>query len=103
MTVSTPRHINDLLCLPGKKRARRAGPWAVLLFVAATAVATAQTSTPVPAATPGKTVVVQAFSGPAWVELSPAQREVLAPLASAWPSLSQSHKRKWPHVLCVDT
>ncbi|MDP3413745.1 MAG: DUF3106 domain-containing protein, partial [Polaromonas sp.] len=33
--------------------------------------------------------------GPAWVELSPAQREVLAPLASAWPSLSESHKRKW--------
>jgi hypothetical protein len=95
MTVSTSCHTDDLLCLPGKKRARLAGPWAVLLFLAGTAVATAQTPTPVPAAAPGKTVVAQAFSGPAWVELSPAQREVLAPLASAWPSLSQSHKRKW--------
>lgn len=87
---------DDVFCLSGNKRSRPAGRWALLLLVAASAVSTAQTVTPaaVPAAPPAKTVV-PAFSGPAWVELSPAQREVLAPLAAAWPSLSESHKRKW--------
>ncbi|MDP2818589.1 MAG: DUF3106 domain-containing protein [Polaromonas sp.] len=86
---------DNMFCLPGKARARPAGRWALLLLVAASAVSTAQTVTPAPAATPAKTVVAQAFAGPGWNELSPAQREVLTPLASAWPSLSQSHKRKW--------
>lgn len=95
MTAPLPRPTDDVLCLPGKNRARLAGRWALLLVTTGSLLAAAQTAPPVPAATPGKTVVVQAFSGPAWVELSPAQREVLAPLASAWPSLSESHKRKW--------
>ncbi|MFN3570516.1 MAG: DUF3106 domain-containing protein [Polaromonas sp.] len=95
MTAPLPRSTDDVLCLPGKNRARLAGRWALLLATTSSLLAAAQTATPVPAATPGKTVVVPAFSGPAWVELSPAQREVLAPLASAWPSLSESHKRKW--------
>lgn len=88
---------DDLLCLSGKARARPSGRWALLLLVAVSAVATAQTATPAPApaATPAKTVVAQAFAGRSWNELSPAQREILQPLASAWPSLSQSHKRKW--------
>jgi len=47
-----------------------------------------------PAAAP-KTVVAQASSGPGWTELSPAQRDILQPLAPTWPSLSQSHRRKW--------
>lgn len=95
MTTPILHSANDVLCLPGKNRVRLAGRWALLLVMTGSAIATAQTATAVPAPAPAKTVVVQAFSGPAWTELSPAQREVLTPLASAWPSLSQSHKRKW--------
>lgn len=87
-----------MMCLSGRDRTRAAGRWALLLLVTASAVATAQTATPpapATAAAPAKTVVARAFSGPGWNELSPTQREILQPLASAWPSLSQSHKRKW--------
>ncbi|WP_395059830.1 DUF3106 domain-containing protein [Polaromonas sp.] len=94
MTVPTCL-ADDVYCLPGKQRARPAGRWALLLLVAASAISTAQTVSPAPAAAPAKTVVAQAFAGPGWNELTPAQREILNPLASAWPSLSQSHKRKW--------
>jgi hypothetical protein len=95
MTAPIPRPADPLMCLPGRKRGRLAGKWALLLLTAGSAAVTAQTVPPAPAAAPGKTVTVPAFSGPAWVELSPTQREVLAPLASAWPSLNESHKRKW--------
>jgi hypothetical protein len=94
MTVPTLL-ADNVFCLTGKDSARPAGRWALLLLVAASAMATAQTASPAPAAAPAKTVVAQAFAGPAWTELSPTQREILKPLASAWPSLSQSHKRKW--------
>lgn len=86
---------DDVHCLPGKQRARPVGRWALLLLVAASTLATAQIVSPAPAVAPAKPVVTQAFAGPGWNELSPAQRETLNPLASAWPSLSQSHKRKW--------
>lgn len=95
MTAPLPRPTDDVLCLPGKNRARLASRWVLLLLATGSLLAAAQTTPPVPAATPGKTVVAQAFSGLGWNELSPAQREVLAPLASAWPSLSPSHQRKW--------
>ncbi len=95
MTAPLPCSADDLPGLPCKNSARLAGRWAMLLLITGAALATAQTPAPGPATTPGKTVVVPAFSGPAWTELSAAQREVLAPLASAWPSLSESHKRKW--------
>lgn len=32
---------------------------------------------------------------PTWSELSPAQRQALAPLAPTWERLSEPHKRKW--------
>jgi hypothetical protein len=32
---------------------------------------------------------------PTWSELSHKQREALKPLADAWPSLNELHKRKW--------
>ncbi|MDP3620048.1 MAG: DUF3106 domain-containing protein [Ramlibacter sp.] len=32
---------------------------------------------------------------PTWTEISPAQREVLAPLAGTWDSVSEAQKRKW--------
>jgi len=68
-----------------------------LLFALIGAGTNAQTAGPaaVPVAPP-KTVVAQAAApGPGWVELTAAQREILKPLASTWPSLSQGHKRKW--------
>lgn len=95
MTAPAPRPVDEVLCLPGKHLVRPAGRWALLLVLAASTLATAQTPPAIPGTTPAKTVLVPAFSGPAWTELSPPQREVLAPLASAWPSLSEGHKRKW--------
>lgn len=96
MTAPTFPPADDLCCLPGHKRLLATGRWALLSCVFASAAATAQSTAPAAApVAPAKTVVAQAFAGPGWSELSPAQREILQPLASAWPSLSQSHKRKW--------
>ncbi len=44
----------------------------------------------VKAATVGKRV-----TQPAWADISPAQREVLAPLAGTWDTVSEAQKRKW--------
>lgn len=97
MTVSTRPPANNVFCLPGQDQFRPAGRWAlILLLVAGAAAASAQpVATSAPAAAPAKTVVAQTFAGPAWSELTASQREVLKPLASTWPSLSQTHKRKW--------
>jgi hypothetical protein len=69
---------------------------ASLLFALVAAGTSAQPAGPVsvPPA-PSKTVVAQVAAGPGWAELTAAQREILKPLASTWPSLSQGHKRKW--------
>ena len=37
----------------------------------------------------------RAEATPLWTELSPAQKQALAPLQVTWPSLSEGHKRKW--------
>ena len=67
-----------------------------LLFALATTGANAQTpGLSAVQSAPSKTVVAQAASGPGWTELTAAQREILKPLASTWPSLNQGHKRKW--------
>jgi hypothetical protein len=95
MTAPTRPCLRELFCLSGQARSRPVGPWALLLLTAACAAATAQ---PVPAPAPAKTVIAQASSGPGWNELSAAQREVLNPLTSTWPSLSANHKRKWLEV-----
>jgi hypothetical protein len=95
MTAPSSHATDPVLCLTGEKRVRLPVRWALAVFLTGSAIATAQTVTPAPAAPPARNMVAQAFSGPGWNELSPTQREVLAPLASAWPSLSESHKRKW--------
>jgi hypothetical protein len=71
-------------------------PLGLFLALACT-LASAQPAAPqaVAPAAPAKTVVAQAFTGPSWAELSPAQRDILKPLAPTWHSLSQGHKRKW--------
>jgi len=33
--------------------------------------------------------------GPAWADLTPAQRQSLQPLAAQWPGMTEAHKRKW--------
>ncbi|HQR23094.1 MAG TPA: DUF3106 domain-containing protein [Burkholderiaceae bacterium] len=40
----------------------------------------------------------QTQSRPAWTELSPAQREALAPLAKDWNAMDSMRKRKWLEV-----
>lgn len=35
---------------------------------------------------------------PHWVQLSPAQREALAPLAGEWENLDSQHKKKWVEI-----
>lgn len=34
-------------------------------------------------------------TGPAWHELSAAQKQALLPLAKLWPTMTEPHKRKW--------
>ncbi|MDB5946025.1 MAG: hypothetical protein JWQ33_1051 [Ramlibacter sp.] len=34
-------------------------------------------------------------TSPSWSELTPPQQQSLAPLASAWPTISEAQKRKW--------
>ncbi|WP_048438614.1 DUF3106 domain-containing protein [Caenimonas sp. SL110] len=49
---------------------------------------------PRPASAPVK-AAAKRITKPAWTEISPAQREVLAPLAGTWDSVSEAQKRKW--------
>jgi hypothetical protein len=51
-----------------------------------TAKANASTATPAPVSTE---------VGAAWESLNPVQKVALAPLAAAWPVLSEDHKNKW--------
>jgi hypothetical protein len=37
----------------------------------------------------------KAEARPTWAELSPPQRQSLAPLAATWSTLTEGHKRKW--------
>ena len=39
--------------------------------------------------------VAQAAGGPSWNQLSPQQREALAPLAGQWTTMPAENKRKW--------
>lgn len=97
VTLSRPPARNTML----QTRLPRALPgWVGRLCLLLGVVATgAGAQTPVPAgapALPAKTVVAQAaFSSPVWTELSPAEREILKPLAPTWNTLRQTHKRKW--------
>ena len=52
--------------------------------------ATAPTEAPAPAPVP-----VPGTARPAWSELTPAQREALAPLRDLWPGLEADSKKKW--------
>ncbi len=57
----------------------------------------AQTSPPAPPAPSAKSPAPQA-GGPAWKDLSTAQRGALAPLAGQWETLDAERKQKWLEV-----
>ena len=40
----------------------------------------------------------KAETKPLWTELTPAQRQALAPLAGTWPTISEAQKRKWLEI-----
>jgi hypothetical protein len=47
----------------------------------------------------GTSVLAQApAGGPAWSQLSPQQREALAPLAGQWTTIPAENKRKWLEI-----
>jgi hypothetical protein len=50
------------------------------------------------APSPPKSTQVAAASGPAWSELTPAQRSALAPLKKDWPTIDASRKQKWLEI-----
>lgn len=55
------------------------------------------------ASLPGTAALAQAkgaatTAGPAWSQLTPAQREALAPLAGDWSALPPENKRKWLEI-----
>lgn len=52
-------------------------------------------SRPASAAGPGRAARVAAPTSPLWTELTPLQQQALAPLAGAWPTISEAQKRKW--------
>lgn len=57
----------------------------------------AQTSPPAPPVPSSKSPAPQA-GGPAWKDLSTAQRGALAPLAGQWETLGAEQKQKWLEV-----
>ena len=60
---------------------------------------TAVPGAPAPSALQGQPpripAAARAEAQPTWAELTPAQRQALAPLAGSWSTLRPSHKRKW--------
>lgn len=73
---------------------RRAAPRRTLL--AAAAIATIAILSGERALAQGKAAAP--VGGPAWHQLSPLQREALAPLAGQWPTIPVENKRKWLEI-----
>jgi len=66
---------------------------ACFLGAALAGPAAAQQAAPARAQAASKTV--RTTGGPAWSELSGAQRQSLSPLAAQWGTISEAQKRKW--------
>jgi len=83
------------------RAATRLTPLALLLGLAAgAALAQGPTTAPTKEAAPAKSgrpagAPKPASTGPAWDELSHAQKQALAPLASHWGQLHAAQRRKW--------
>lgn len=48
-----------------------------------------------PASVPSAPRAAKRLTSPLWSELTPTQQQALAPLAGAWPTISEAQKRKW--------
>ena len=48
-----------------------------------------------PVSIPGAPRAAKSPTSPLWSELTPLQQQALAPLAGAWPTISEAQKRKW--------
>lgn len=94
--------VSALTCLATTAQ-RKLGLWLAVLGLAATLTGPAAAQTPAagsaalpaPQTLPGKPAAQASAGGPGWAELNAAEREILAPLASSWNSLSPGHKNKW--------
>ncbi len=100
MTISTPRRAARLQHMHAMRWAFMISGLMLLSLMLLFGLNTpARAQAPAPAASaPAKTIVAQLSAGLDWADLTPAQREILQPLAPTWPSLSQGHKRKWIQV-----
>lgn len=65
------------------------------LMLAALAAASHAQQAVTPPASAARQQASPSVTRPTWTELSPAQRQALAPLAPIWERLSEPHKRKW--------
>ena len=96
MTVPTTRYPDTAPRGLNSRLARRLGLAGGAGWLLTATLVLAQTPATAPApATPAKPAAAPNTFSPTWAELTAGQREVLAPLASTWPTLSQTHKRKW--------
>ena len=93
------------LCAPPRRRRSPAG-WALGVVLASllwNSASFSQTPRPAapsssPAGANASLPAVKAVSRPGWTELSPAQKQALAPLASNWNTISEPQKRKWLEI-----
>lgn len=70
----------------------------VASLLAGSPVATAQAPSPLPPAN-SVTAANATAVGPVWSQLTPSQRQALAPLASSWDTgMSEAQKRKWLEI-----
>jgi len=94
--TQSPRNDPSPRFSPGRKPAavRRALLFASIgvpmLLLADPALAQVKPTAPAPTAAP--------TGGPTWTQLSPQQREALAPLASHWTTIPADRKRKWLEI-----
>ena len=69
---------------------------AVLVFVTSLGLTALAQGVATQVATPSKAGLAQPeLSKPFWTHLSQAQREALEPLSQLWPTMKETHKRKW--------
>ncbi|MGV3571180.1 MAG: DUF3106 domain-containing protein [Ramlibacter sp.] len=79
----------------GLARRRAAGLLALCACIAFEAAAQSAPTQPPVAGAASARRVSKPESTPTWSELTPQQREALAPLTGSWSKLSEAHKRKW--------
>lgn len=110
LTVARPLLVMAALASAGILNAQTPAPSAPAASVQPTPQASPQAASSQPTAQPhGRATtakpagvpplkaapVAKGPTKPTWAEISPMQREVLAPLGTAWDSVSEAQKRKW--------